>query len=88
MLVLSRRVGETVVIEGDICVTVVAVQGNRVRLGITAPAAVRVDRQEVHQHRGQFDAPEPSLAGLTSLARALAGPDSRLDRRANEIQVP
>ena len=49
MLVLSRKVGEKVVITGDICVTVVAIQGNRVRLGITAPASVRVDRAEIHQ---------------------------------------
>lgn len=49
MLVLSRKVGEKIVIAGDICVTVVAIQGNRVRLGITAPASTRVDRQEVHQ---------------------------------------
>ena len=49
MLVLSRKVGEKVVIAGDICVTVVAVQGNRVRLGITAPASTRVDRSEIHE---------------------------------------
>ena len=49
MLVLSRKVGEKIVITGDICVTVVAIQGNRVRLGITAPASVRVDRAEIHQ---------------------------------------
>jgi carbon storage regulator len=51
MLVLSRRVGETLIIDGDIEVTVVAVQGDRVRLGIKAPPAVRVDRQEIHQRR-------------------------------------
>jgi carbon storage regulator len=51
MLVLTRRVGETVVIDGDIQVTVVAVQGSKIRLGITAPDYVRVDRQEVHDSR-------------------------------------
>lgn len=55
MLVLTRRLGESVVIEGGIRITVVAVQGNKVRLGITAPDAVRVDRQEVHDRvAGQF----------------------------------
>jgi carbon storage regulator len=51
MLVLTRRIGETVVIDGGITVTVVAVQGNKVRLGINAPAYVRVDREEVHESR-------------------------------------
>ena len=49
MMVLSGKVGEKIVIAGDICVTVVAIQGNRVRLGITAPTSTRVDRQEVRQ---------------------------------------
>jgi carbon storage regulator len=49
MLVLKRRIGEAIVIDGCIRVVVAAVQGDRVRLGITAPAAVRVDRQEVRQ---------------------------------------
>lgn len=51
MLVLSRRVGETLIIDGEIEVTVVAVQGDRVRLGIKAPPSVRVDRQEIHDRR-------------------------------------
>jgi carbon storage regulator len=51
MLVLSRKVGEEVVIAGNIRVTVLAVQGGRVRLGILAPKEVVVDRQEVHESR-------------------------------------
>ena len=47
MLVLSRRIGEEIVVAGNIHVTVVAVKGNRVRLGITAPASVRVARLEL-----------------------------------------
>ena len=53
MLVLTRRVGEEVVIGGDIHVTIVAVQGGKVRLGITAPEGVPIDRQEVHERRRQ-----------------------------------
>lgn len=52
MLVLSRRVGEEIVIDTAIRVTVVAVRGSRVRLGITAPVSVAVDRLEVHERRG------------------------------------
>jgi carbon storage regulator len=47
MLVLTRRIGEEIVIAGNIRVTVVAVEGQRVRIGITAPATVPVVRQEL-----------------------------------------
>ena len=51
MLVLARRLGETIVIDGNICVSVVAVKGDRAHLGITAPKDVPVDRQEVYERR-------------------------------------
>jgi len=54
MLVLTRRIGEQIVIDGDILITVVAVQGNKTRIGITAPRAVRVDRQEISDRRHEF----------------------------------
>lgn len=47
MLVLARRIGEEIVIDGDIRVTVVGVRGSQVRLGVVAPPSVRVLRQEV-----------------------------------------
>lgn len=51
MLLLSRRVGEQIIIAGDICITVVEVSGERVRVGVSAPKSVRVDRHEVHERR-------------------------------------
>jgi len=51
MLVLSRRVGEEIIIDDDIHVTVVAVSGDKVRIGISAPKEVVVDRSEVHEKR-------------------------------------
>jgi len=54
MLVLSRRPGEEIVINGDIRVTVVSVKGDRVRIGIAAPDHVPVDRAEVHVRRQEF----------------------------------
>jgi carbon storage regulator len=54
MLVLTRRIGETIVIDGDIRVTVVSVQGDKVRLGIKAPDYVRIDRQEIHDRRAEL----------------------------------
>lgn len=49
MLILTRRVGETVMIGNDIEVTVLGVKGNQVRLGITAPREVGVHREEIFE---------------------------------------
>jgi carbon storage regulator len=51
MLVLTRKVGEQIVIDDNIVVTIVAIDGNKIRLGIEAPKSVRVDRAEVHLRR-------------------------------------
>jgi len=47
MLVLSRRVGESIVINGEIEITVLGVRGNQVKLGTTAPKAMKVNRTEI-----------------------------------------
>ena len=47
MLVLTRKLNESIVIDGNITVTVVEVRGNRVKLGINAPVEVPVMREEV-----------------------------------------
>lgn len=47
MLVLSRKIGEQILIGDSIVVTVVAAHGDRVRLGVSAPAAVPIHREEV-----------------------------------------
>ncbi|MEL6301197.1 MAG: carbon storage regulator CsrA [Pseudomonadota bacterium] len=49
MLILTRRVGETVVIGEDVSVTVLGVKGNQIRLGINAPKDVSVHRQEIFE---------------------------------------
>ena len=56
MLVLTRRIEEKIVIDGDIRVTIVAIKGDTVRLGIEAPKSVSVDREEVHERRLGFNA--------------------------------
>jgi carbon storage regulator len=59
MLVLTRRVGEEIVIGDNVRVRIVAVQNQRVRVGITAPSHVTVHREEVHQRlQGFHDCPE------------------------------
>ncbi len=47
MLVLSRKKNESIIINGDIRITVVAIRGNHVRLGIEAPEAIGVFREEL-----------------------------------------
>jgi len=54
MLVLTRKEGQEIVIDGRIRITMVSVKGERVRLGVTAPTDVRVDRDEVHQRVRDF----------------------------------
>ena len=63
MLVLSRKIGESIIIDGGITVTVVAVNGNKVRIGISAPPDVTVDREEVHVRRQEFADVELELVG-------------------------
>lgn len=49
MLILTRRVGETVMIGDDVTITVLGVKGNQVRVGINAPKSVAVHREEVYE---------------------------------------
>ena len=51
VLILTRRMGESVCIGDQVVVTVLAVKGAQVRLGISAPREVTVDRQEVHERK-------------------------------------
>ena len=51
MLVLSRKVGEEILIGDNIRLTILATKGERVRIGIAAPPEVRVDRYELHLRR-------------------------------------
>ena len=72
MLVLTRRVGETVMIGDDVIITVLGVKGNQVRVGINAPRNVGVHREEIYERikreqrqaarEGEAPGPVPSFA--------------------------
>jgi carbon storage regulator len=49
MLIVTRRMGESVMIGADITVTVLSIKGNQVRIGFAAPKSVSVHREEVHE---------------------------------------
>lgn len=49
MLILTRKVGESVLIGDDISITVLSVRGNQVKLGVQAPKEVSVHREEIYQ---------------------------------------
>jgi carbon storage regulator len=49
LLILTRKIGESLMIGAEVIVTVVAVKGNQVRIGINAPKAVEVHREEIYE---------------------------------------
>ena len=78
MLILTRKIGETVAIGDEVKVRVVEVKGRQVRLGITAPATLAVHREEVfqrirEQNRRSMDVSLSDLAALTGLLDGASG---------------
>ena len=80
MLVLSRRVGESVVVGDDVTITVLEVRGDVVRIGIAAPRSVAVHRAELLEQLEEInrEAASPSEQAVESLSQAFRSrPDTR-----------
>ena len=60
MLILTRRVGETLMVGDEVTVTVLGVKGNQVRIGVNAPKEVAVHREEIYQRIRKEKDDEPS----------------------------
>ena len=82
MLVLTRRPSESIIIANNIKITVVSVGPGRVKLGIEAPANVRVDRQEIHDKIEQSSDVLSAVAGGEAASDAqntfIVGPDTAM----------
>ena len=74
MLILTRRVGETIVIGDNVIVTVLGIKGNQVRIGINAPKDVSVHREEIYQRIQQEKNTTPVAASVSSPVEAVVPP--------------
>ena len=74
MLVLTRKTDESIIIGDNIAITVVAVEGDQVRLGVTAPKDIAVHRQEVYEQikKENLEAAQSSSTDISSVLKLMS----------------
>jgi len=70
MLILTRRVGETVMIGDSVTVTILGVKGNQVRVGVNAPKEIAVHREEIYE---RIKREEQAAGGGGAVRRPISG---------------
>ena len=80
MLILTRRVGETLIIGDDVIITVLGIKGNQVRIGINAPKDVSVHREEIYQRIQQ----EKNATDTTSKEEPVKEKKEKKDKKDKE----
>lgn len=86
MLVLSRKINESIVIDGRITISVLRVEGEVVKLGVTAPREIHVLRKEVYDEI-QSSNMEAVEASRTALERLLSGKKSALQSGERHLEA-
>jgi carbon storage regulator len=91
MLILTRRVGETIVIGDDVIITVLGIKGNQVRIGINAPKDVSVHREEIYQRIQQEKNTTPvataSAPAPVLIKEEVAAPVTTTIRKKRESKI-
>ncbi len=88
MLILSRRCGESIIVDDEVTLTVLSIKGKQVRIGIDAPDHVSVHREEIYQRiKDGLQEQAPAAAGSASNTGTLKPGDNDLSTSANEPQA-